>query len=299
VKKRGLRHFSIVCLVVGITLGLGFCACREAAGGEDFGNETTPLSDAGYVWHMSDNANAAGPVGGLQANGPVQFGVPLEGSEQAESLARGGDGKAARFEGGYLAPAGDAELTINPKQWTVAVRLRDTKGEWLHPILGSYGSDQQVSFALRGRDARSMPMTDRNLWGNQLSTAESWVLHPDGPRTVHGHSAVIEALWGAKKPDPARLERVKSGHPEEKRPNPLFNDVSNAVMRVNFPVGLIGARDWRWSPRLESGSVQPRQRTKTAAISSLNLVPGACDSPRWATAAVPCEVVRPSNRWRA
>jgi hypothetical protein len=52
---------------------------------------------------------------------------------EAASLVRGGDGKAARFEGGYLAPAGDAELTINPKQWTVAVRLRDTEGKWLRP----------------------------------------------------------------------------------------------------------------------------------------------------------------------
>ena len=146
--------------------------------------------------------------------------------------------------GGYLAPADDAELTINPKQWTVAVRLRDTEGKWLHPILGSYGSDKQVSFALRGRDARSMPMTDRNLRGGELPTVESWFVHPDGPRTVHGPSAMVEVLWGATRPDETRLQNILRNHPEAVRPNPLFNDVTNAVMRINFPVGLIGPRDW-------------------------------------------------------
>jgi hypothetical protein len=63
-----------------------------------------------------------------------------------------------------------------------------------------------------------MPMTDRNLWGNPLSTVESWFVHPDGPRTVHGNSGMIEALWGAKEPDGPRFRTVQRNHPEDVAP---------------------------------------------------------------------------------
>lgn len=200
--------------------------------------EEPVLRQADHVWHMADGA-------GLKPHGEVKWGTPLEGAERTASLARGGDAKAVRIgPGGYLALATDGALKIDPKHCTVAVRLQDANGVWLHPILGSYGSDKLVSLALRGRDATAMPMTDHNLWGSPLATIESWLVHPDGPRTVHGHSGMIEALWGAREPDGPRLRTVERNHPEEARPNPLFNDVSNAAMRINFPVGLIGPRDW-------------------------------------------------------
>ena len=210
-------------------------AAKTAAKENDAG---ALLNGADHVWHMADSA-------GLKPHGEVKWGTPLEGPDRQASLARGGDGKAVRIEaGGYLKLADDGALEMNPKERTLAIRLRDSHGSWLHPILGSYGSDQQVSLALRGRDAKAMPMADRNLWGNELATVESWFVHPDGPRTVHGHSGMIEALWGATAPDGPRLRTVQQNHPEAIRPNPLFDDVSNAVMRVNFPVGLIGPRDW-------------------------------------------------------
>jgi len=61
----------------------------------------TPLGEASFWWQMSDTSNAAASKGHLKVHGAVQLGVPLEGSEQAASLARGGDGKAARFDGGW------------------------------------------------------------------------------------------------------------------------------------------------------------------------------------------------------
>jgi hypothetical protein len=136
-----------------------------------------------------------------------------------------------RFEGGYLALADDAELHIDPRQWTVAIRMRDTAGGWRYPILGSYGGDWQVSFALRALDGRAKPMTDRNLRGGEVPTVYSWMFTPGGPRAVPGSSALLELVWGAQEPNAARVERIKNGQPERTWPNPLQQDVLNAVMK--------------------------------------------------------------------
>ncbi len=202
--------------------------------------EKTVLSQADHVWHMADGA-------GLKPHGEVKWGGLLEGADRDASLVRGGDGKAVHIEpGGYLELANDKALKIDPRHFTLAIRLRDASGAWLHPILGSYGSDKQVTLALRGRDARAMPMASHDTFtpSKPTRTIESWLVYPDGPRSVHGHSGMIEALWGATEPDGSRLRTVQRKHPEAVRPNPLFNDVSNAVMRVNFPASLIGPRDW-------------------------------------------------------
>ena len=87
------------------------------------------FGDAAYCWHMADPSNATGGAGSLRAHGAVAFGATLEGPEREASIARGGDGRAARFgEGGYLALDSDAELDVNPKQWTLAIRMRDPAG---------------------------------------------------------------------------------------------------------------------------------------------------------------------------
>ncbi len=153
---------------------------------KDVSNGDGPLKDAAYLWQMSDGSNATGSAGSLKSSGAVQFSVALEESERVASLARGGDGKVARFEGGYLALSNDAELKINPKHWTVAIRMRDPAGTWRYPILGSYGSDQQVSFALRAVDGSNKPFTDRNRGGGEVPTIYSWMFRPGGPRPVAG-----------------------------------------------------------------------------------------------------------------
>jgi len=205
---------------------------------------SSPLKNADYLWHMADASNARGGEATLQVEGAVSLGEELNGPQQSASRAGGGDGHAARFDGGYISLTKDRDLDINAAQWTVAVRIKDPEGTWDFPILGSYGSDKDVSIALRSLDARSKPMTDRDYLGREVSTSASWLVHPDGPRTVHGHSSLIEAVWGAKESAPSRVARIKRLQSEEVRPNPLSQDVMNAVMRVNFPVGLIGPREW-------------------------------------------------------
>lgn len=223
----------IIYLVAGVLLGCGAADHVFAS----------PLKDAAYVWHMADGANAEGPDGSLQAQGAATFGVALDAQEREASIARGGDGNVARIEGGYLALANDDHLKIKPRQWAVAIRMRDPRGTWRYPILGSYGGDKGVSFALRAVDIASKPMSDRNRAGSHTPTVESWLVAPGGPRSVSG-SSLLEAVWGAREPDAARVKHIRDLQPEASRPNPLEQDVMNAVMRVNFPVGLIGPTEW-------------------------------------------------------
>jgi hypothetical protein len=201
--------------------------------------DIVPLRDAAAYWSMNDAGTS--PV--VRAHGNVVLGVQLTGEELAASLARGGDGRVAQFDGGYLELAHDAELAIEPRQWTIAIRLRDPLGKWQYPILGSYGDDKSVSIALRAVDLASKPMEDRNYLGHPLPTIEAWLVNPSGPRAVTG-SSLIEAVWGAKEVDGPRARTIRNLQPKDTWPNPLEQDVMNAVMRVNFPVGLIGPTEW-------------------------------------------------------
>jgi hypothetical protein len=230
-------RFRIEMLAVCLAICFGFAHQISA-------QTKTPLHHADYLWQLSDTSNASQTRCDLVIEGDVKLGIALNGEARSASLARGGDGFAARFDGGFLSLADRAEPRFNHETWTIAIRLRDQDGSWQAPILGSYGSDQQVSFALRARNALDMPMSDRNLVGGEVPTVESWWVQPNGPRTVPNGSQVIEAVWGAQESDKPRLRTVEQNHPQEIRPNPLYRDVANAVMRVNFPVGLIGPRDW-------------------------------------------------------
>lgn len=204
--------------------------------------QTRPVwSDATAVWHLDSEQDVA-QRHPLTVQGAVALAVALEGAEREASLARGGDGRAARFDGGYLALASDAGFAINPGQWTIAIRVRDPQGVWRYPLLGSYGGDQSVSVALRAVAIASKPMLDRNYLGHPVPTVESWFA-PGGPRAVPG-STLIEAVWGAKEPNAARVKHIRDLQPATARPNPLEQDVLNGVQRVNFPVGLIGPTDW-------------------------------------------------------
>ena len=65
------------------------------------------------VWHMGAQNPAGGAPGGapstlgpgrgpLAIEGNVKLGVELAGAERKASLRRGGDGRVAQFDGGYL-----------------------------------------------------------------------------------------------------------------------------------------------------------------------------------------------------
>ena len=110
----------------------------------------------------------------------------------------GGDGRVAEIAGGYLTLAEEGDLTLNPKSWSIAVRLRDPSGAWQGTIVGDKGDDQHVSVALRGVDGAKKPISDRNLNGGNVPTVYAWLTNPDGPRSVPGSSAILELVWGAR-----------------------------------------------------------------------------------------------------
>jgi sucrose-6-phosphate hydrolase SacC (GH32 family) len=231
--KRTLLGLRLLTVLL-VAMSAGFTSAADP--------QTEPLKTAMAYWSMSDSADARGRIA-LQSQGNVALGVALQGAEREASLARGGDGKAARFDGGYLALANDAALSLPAQQWTIAIRMRDPQGTWRYPILGNYGSDTSVSVALRAVDIASKPQSDRNYAGSPAPSVESWFAAPGGPREVPGTS-LIEVVWGAREPDPARVKRIRQFQPDTAQPNQLRQDVLSGVMRVNFPVGLIGPTEW-------------------------------------------------------
>ncbi len=191
------------------------------------------MRQAACIWHMDSEE-------GLEAEGDVHLGEALEPPDRDASRFRGGDGKVARFAGGRLI----VDPKLDPKHWTLAIRLRVPSGIWSGTLLGDAGDDKTVGVALRVVDGKKKPMTDRAFRGTQVSTVASWLFQPGGPRSVPGSSAAVELLWGAREPDSARLNRIHDLQPRETWPNPLQQDVLNAVMKIYFPVGLIGSTDW-------------------------------------------------------
>jgi len=84
------------------------------------------FSTAIATWHMADERDSAGRNSPLTPRGQVRFGVELTGDEQPASLARGGDGKVAQLDGGWL-DAGqgfDGELNLTGDQFTALIRMR-------------------------------------------------------------------------------------------------------------------------------------------------------------------------------
>ena len=153
----------------------------------------SPIENATAYWSMAD----PGTKHALEAHGHVTLGVELMGDERAASLARGGDGRVAQFDGGYLGLVDDAGFAMNPKPWSIAIRLRDPQGTWRYPILGSYSDDKAVSLALRAAEIASRPMEDRNYVGQSLPTIEAWLACPNGPRPSSGKSSYV-----ARRPSP-------------------------------------------------------------------------------------------------
>ena len=198
---------------------------------------STMPAHAVAMWHMSDEGDATGTFP-LAVGGAVELGVPLEGAERAASLARGGDGRVARLSGGHLGLSRDAELALGGRPFTVAIRMRDTKGTWQYPILGSYGSDREVSLALRALDGRQVKAK------SGPRSIHAWLFRDDGPRSIRGRQSMLEVVWGAEKPNEARVLYTPSSQDPNAAQRTLAADIRDAVMRTCFPVALIDPTAW-------------------------------------------------------
>ncbi|MBN1422776.1 MAG: glycosyl hydrolase [Planctomycetes bacterium] len=116
--------------------------------------DPTPFDDAVAVWHMADPSDAAGADSRLTPSGAVRLGVALEGAERAASLARGGDGLVAAFEGGYLSAGQGAggELNLTGKAMSLCIRLRDPSGRWDAPLFSKHGGHERLVYNLFSAD---------------------------------------------------------------------------------------------------------------------------------------------------
>ena len=90
-------------------------------------SKKTPFSDARYQWHFAANEN-------LVVSGMVKTGVRLWGVERKASLARGGDGYVAEFNGGWLTIS-DTSLILFKDQpsFTLYLRVKSQNG----PVQGT------------------------------------------------------------------------------------------------------------------------------------------------------------------
>lgn len=230
-----LLNLSRLCAFLAMAAGMA------ARGADEPGSA---FRDAVAVWHFAGAEDVAG-TRPLAARGDVRLGVELEGEDRAASLARGGDGRAARFEGGHFeigGPAADPAVA----EFTLLLRVRDDDGSWDAPLFGSYGGDGAASLYLRGVDGATLPHRDLNYGNGVVSTPAGWMFGtPDGSRAVVGSRGVVEFLWGAKFEEfsPGRKAMLPT-RPLDGGPSPLEADAANRVLRVMFPAEVLGPKAW-------------------------------------------------------
>jgi hypothetical protein len=199
-----------------------------------------PFDDALAVWQFGDQKDSTGRHP-LKIMGAVKLGVALEGAEADESRRRGGDGKAAVFEGGHLALAGDGALNLPGKTFTIALRVRDPQGRWTAPLFGSYGGKSQVSYFLRAVDGTTLPMADWHV-DREVPTIYRWLFGtPGGPKAIRGNQSFLEFTWGASQPNAARVQKLAKA---TRKDFPLYEDASLGLMHVGFPAQTMGLTDW-------------------------------------------------------
>jgi len=135
---KATRTASCLFLVLETTLGLAAAA--------------SPLDDAVAIWHMSGAKDARGAAIGVE--GAVTLGVELTGAEREASLRRGGDGRVARFDGGYLRAAFPASRppAVQGKELTLYLRLQDPAGNWAAPLFSKDDPADEYANILYGRD---------------------------------------------------------------------------------------------------------------------------------------------------
>lgn len=109
----------------------------------------TNIEGAVAFWPLSDLNDRAGVNSPLKKHGQVEF-IALASQEAEWSKARGGDGMAAKLNGGWLdaGQGADDELNLNGKNVSILVRFKADKVEGLTPLIGKAGNDQNVAYSL-------------------------------------------------------------------------------------------------------------------------------------------------------
>ncbi|MDA1120403.1 MAG: hypothetical protein O2887_07905 [Bacteroidetes bacterium] len=110
---------------------------------------TSPFNDAAALWAMRDLQSASENDVGLVPQGKVEVGVKLKEEEIQASEARGGDGYAARFDGGYFLTGG-AGLQLTGQEMTLLMRVKDEDEKWESPLFARHDQDNKFSQIIYG-----------------------------------------------------------------------------------------------------------------------------------------------------
>ena len=104
---------------------------------------------ATVVWSFSDLNDNSAENSQLKSYGDVRF-IDLNGEETKASKIRGGNGKAAQFNGGWF-DAGQGineELNLTGKNVSILIRMRADEVKGQVPILNKAGNDQSVAYSI-------------------------------------------------------------------------------------------------------------------------------------------------------
>ncbi len=214
------------------------------------------FDSASAVWNMGGEALSADKPP-LAVHGNVQLGVELSGLERNASLSRGGDGKAAIFDGGYLsfdAPQSNA-LLLAGDTMTLCLRMRDASGKWDAPLFNAYGPEGKQSLSLAGTNGKEKPMHLRNFFNQNVPSIYYYLFEePNGFHRVSSSSQMIEFTLGVE-PN----EDFISFYDKEMKicDECIGDEVHKGEMTVIAPAGLIGSTDWHdIIVRFNGGKVQ-------------------------------------------
>ncbi|MCX5670522.1 MAG: LamG domain-containing protein, partial [Planctomycetota bacterium] len=131
------RRLTLSVSAVGLLLAAAcMCAAEPAVSPDGL------FKTAVAVWHMAKVKDSVGKSAPLAIEGKVELGVELTGPEREASVRCGGDGRAARFEGGWLVAGRGANeaLNLTGHALTICLRLRDPSGKWAAGLLSKKGN---------------------------------------------------------------------------------------------------------------------------------------------------------------
>lgn len=180
------------------------------------------------AWHMDDLSESKGSELSLTVVGDVTVGVELQGVELEASIRRGGDGRVARFSGGYLIAGQDVGRPLDltgKKEMTLCIRLCDPEGRWNSPLFARYDPEDNLASILYctqvNRDFVRYETVKRIQTGKALE-----FLWRTTPLQYRVKPEYLESEW-------FKHLRQHSGQ-----------DFVDGVLRIGVPTDIIGPQEW-------------------------------------------------------
>jgi beta-fructofuranosidase len=200
--------------------------------------DASPFADAVAVWHMADTSGRVAERARLTIHDSVSLGVDLVGPERSASLRRGGDGRVAEFDGGYLIAGEEAAepLHLRGDKMTFCIRLRDPAGKWDAPLFARHAANDQF-----GKILHVAPLNTHVIGYSQS-------------RRIRAGQG-IEFVWRTTPlKERVRPEYFEQGDPpnllrfhtewEAKHTPARKGDFLNGLLRLHAPTDLIGPDRW-------------------------------------------------------